>query len=51
MGMEEKGMWSNIIDSKYGFWRYLDIEINNSRELRWWKDLRSLCKGKGDGRN
>lgn len=50
-GLEEKGLWSDIIASRYGSWRSLNHESNNNRDSRWWKDLRCICKGKGDGRN
>lgn len=44
MGKKEKGLWTDILTSKYGSWRCLDFNNNKSRESRWWMDLRSICE-------
>lgn len=51
LGLEEKGLWKDILVSKYGSWRTLNSESTNSKESRWWKDLRSVTKEKGGRRN
>jgi len=51
LGVDEKGLWKDIIVSKNGSWRSLDKEGNNNTESRWWKDLRNMCKGKRDCRD
>jgi len=33
--IEKKGLWREILVSKYGSWRDLDSCIERSNELRW----------------
>jgi len=49
--VEHKGLWKDILVSKYGSWRSLDSDNINTKESRWWKDLKTVTKGKGEGRN
>ena len=37
---EKGGVWKDILDSKYGGWRGLRSQIQISRELLWWRDIR-----------
>jgi len=46
---EEKGLWKDVLDSKYGSWRSLDDRKFGQKESRWWNDLRKVC-GSGEER-
>jgi len=47
LGKEEKGLWRNILLSKYGSWRSLNNLNERSNKSRWWSDLRNVY-GYGD---
>ena len=40
MIMEKKGLWKNILESKYDTWRNLNNKQENRKESWWWKDMR-----------
>ena len=42
--MEERGLWRDIIISKYSSQRNLDDSKESSNESKWWMDLRSICR-------
>ena len=43
LGVEDHGVWKQILDSKYGSWRVLN-EANTSRTTsKWWKDIQKVC--------
>ena len=43
MCMENKGLWKEILNSKYGSWRNLS-EYNKVKHASWWwKDLSKVC--------
>jgi len=44
--MMKRGLWMDILASKYDSWRCLDINNNNNNESRLWRHLKSIC-GKG----
>jgi len=48
LGLEEKGMWKEVLESKYGSWRSLDVRKSVQKESRWWKDLRKICESGED---
>jgi len=50
LGIEEKGLWKNILESKYGSWKSLDDRKSDQRESKWWKDLRKICGSSEDMR-
>jgi len=44
MGSDEKYLWKEVLESKYGSWRSLDFEVGVSFESNWLKDLRKTCR-------
>ena len=48
LGIEEKGLWKDILESKYGSWKSLDDRKSDQRESKWWKDLRKICGSSDD---
>jgi len=50
LGYEEKGLWKDVIVSKYGSWRNLEQECSRENESRWWRDLRNICGKSEEGR-
>jgi len=48
LGLEEEGLWIDIVNSKYGSWRSLDSIDSKKCESRWWRDLRSIS-GNSEG--
>ena len=44
LGTEEKGLWRDIIVSKYGSWRNFNDFNNYSNKSLWWKDLKKVCR-------
>jgi len=42
LGVEEKRLWKDTLESKYGFLRSLDDRKTIHREFRRWKDLRKI---------
>jgi len=50
LGVEDHGVWKQILDSKYGSWRVLN-EANTSRAAsKWWKDIHKVCGNTESGR-
>jgi len=47
-GLEEEGLWIDIVNSKYGSWKSLDSIDSKKCESRWWRDLRSIS-GNSEG--
>jgi len=40
LGKEEKGLWVDIVKSKYGTWRCLVEGKDNRDESIWWRNLK-----------
>jgi len=40
LGKEDKGLWSQVVESKYGSLHSLDIGKESSYEFRRWRDLK-----------
>jgi len=43
LGSENGGRWRELIDSRYGDWRDMEISMANRKSLNWWKDLGKIC--------
>lgn len=43
LGKEEKGLWRDVIEPKYGSWSSLNQVKGNANESSWWKDLKKVC--------
>lgn len=41
MRTKSKGKWKDIIESKFGGWRFLE-ERNGSKESRWRRDIKLI---------
>jgi len=37
-------LWREVLESWYGFWRELDINLTNSTQSWWWHDLVKVCE-------
>ena len=40
MQSKERGLWREVMDSKYGGWRELRKAVSKYKESNWWKDLK-----------
>jgi len=50
LGGPELGLWREVLESRYGSWRELDINMINSTQSWRWRDLAKVC-GKGAKHN
>ena len=48
LGIDEKGLWKDILESIYGSWKSQDDRKTIQSEYRWWKDLRKICGSSDD---
>jgi len=39
---ENRSLWKNIIDFKYGGWKGLRPQVQNGKESLWWRDIRKV---------
>ena len=47
----ERGLWREVLESKYGGWRGLkEQRDNNSKVSLWWRDLRKVWRFEAWGR-
>jgi len=37
--MEREGLWKEIVESKYGTWREINVRNNPTKESWWWRDI------------
>jgi len=44
LGVGEKGVWRNIIKSRYGNWREIKKSMVDRKSSYWWKDLCLICE-------
>jgi len=44
LGVGEKGVWRNIIESRYGNWREMRKFMVDKKSSYWWKDLCLICE-------
>jgi len=43
LGMKDKGLWREVVESKYGSWRNLNEIVVPKSASRWWKDIHKVC--------
>jgi len=43
LGMEDKGLWKQVLESKYGSWRNLNDSNISRSASRWWMDIYNVC--------
>jgi len=43
LGKKERGLWRDIITSKYGSLRALNESKDNRYDSLWWRDLGKVC--------
>jgi len=44
LGSFERGLWKEVLESKYGGWRNLKEDKCIYRASLWWKDLKKIWK-------
>jgi len=49
LGMEDKGLWREVLESKYGSWRNLNEIVIPKSASRWWKDIHKVCGSSTQG--
>ena len=42
LGSEKQGLWTEVVDSKYGGWRDLQRQRKNRLDSLWWRDLKDV---------
>jgi len=42
LGSEKKGLWKEVLDSKYGGWRDPRSQRKSSTHSLWWRDLKEV---------
>jgi len=43
LGVEEGGLWKEVLESRYGSWRNLNVDLTNRKCFIWWRDLGRVC--------
>ena len=43
IGLDEVGVWKDIVQSRYGSWRDMSSNRLDKRHSRWWRDLCKIC--------
>jgi len=51
LGSSNGGLWKEILESKYGGWRFLKQPRMNNCESLWWRDLKEIWKLEEWGRS
>ena len=41
--MEDGGLWKEVLESRYGSWRNLNVDLTNKKCFIWWRDLGRVC--------
>lgn len=49
MGTEDHGIWKQVLDSKYGSWRNLNVITVPTNASRWWKEIHKVCENVESG--
>ena len=44
---EKKGLWREVLESKYGGWRDLQTQRNCITDSLWWRDLKEIWSYEG----
>ena len=47
MGSDERGLWKEVLESKYEGWRTLRNQRINRSESLWWRDLKEIWRIEG----
>jgi len=42
LGYEKKGLWKEVLDSKYGGWKDLRDQKKSNLDSLWWRDLKDV---------
>jgi len=42
-GVEKKGVWKDLLESRYDTWRDMKSDRENLKQSSWWKDLCKIC--------
>jgi len=42
LGYEKKGLWIDVLVSKYGGWRDLKNKKKSNLDSFWWRDLKDV---------
>ena len=42
LGTDKKGLWREVLESKYGGWRSLKRQRTTKLDSLWWKDLKKI---------
>jgi len=43
LGKDDKGLWKDILCSKYESWSTLDVGKDSNHESWWWRYIRRIC--------
>ena len=47
LGTDKKGLWKEVLESKYGGWRNLKTQRNNILDSLWWRDQKEVWNFEG----
>jgi len=45
----EEGLCGEVLSARYGDWRNLNVDMVQSKQSQWWKDLCKVCDSKQQG--
>jgi len=46
----EEGLWGEVLSARYGDWRNLNVNMVQSKQSQWWKDLCKVCGNEQQGK-